>query len=502
VVCNISPTCCTVGWDSACVSLAREHCCGTPGCGSGCNGECLVAHPTPYCNDPACCDAVCRDDPLCCAQSWDSMCAAAAYARCASACGTNEAGHCWAEHELPGCSHGDCCGHVCVMDPACCTVQWDANCVTAADDPRNAAYCKRPIPGSPTAGEPCTPHDNPATNNKPCGDAVCALDAYCCQFAWDSNCVDLARTVPSCGCTYACGDSCAGSCCRAHANANCDDPACCRLVCAQDAYCCETEWDSVCASIARQSCSGANDACPVPPCGSSLLPSCCTINVLPNCSDQACCAAVCRVDSFCCTIQWDSSCAQQARSGNFSACRCDDGGCGSSSAGSCYSVHASPSCSDLGCCQTVCAYEASCCDTAWDANCVTIANFFCGGSFNGLLDAYGAGIKPFEQGRVQQPPKGWIPPRERAKLRQVPKPTTRTPIQVERPAGPAGTLPRTDASRTVPPGTASEEDAPKPAPAQTAPAQPAPSSTPGTADGAVPPPAGKGSSGKGTTGGK
>jgi hypothetical protein len=146
-------------------------------------------------------------------------------------------------------------------------------------------------------------------------------------------------------------------------------------------------------------------------------------------------------------VQWDLSCVQQARSGDFPQCQCDDGGCGSPNAGSCFQTHPTPACSDLGCCQTVCAFEPSCCETGWDQNCVTIANFFCGGGFTGLTDAYGGSRKPEAGGRMRTPPKGWVPPRERAKLRQPPKqvPPGLPQVPSRRPA--AEPLPRGDAQR-------------------------------------------------------
>ena len=49
---------------------------------------------------------------------------------------------------------------------------------------------------------------------------------------------------------------------------------------------------------------------------------CDTPNAGPGCSDSACSDAVCAADSFCCSIQWDSSCASKATSGNFPECDC------------------------------------------------------------------------------------------------------------------------------------------------------------------------------------
>ncbi len=44
-------------------------CCGEPQMGS-----CFAVHPTPYCDDPICCNNVCSADPSCCTIAWDSNC--------------------------------------------------------------------------------------------------------------------------------------------------------------------------------------------------------------------------------------------------------------------------------------------------------------------------------------------------------------------------------------------------------------------------------------------
>ncbi len=45
---------------------------------------------------------------------------------------------------------------------------------------------------------------------------------------------------------------------------------------------------------------------------SSATNSCCVAAANPGCSDVDCCNAVCAVDSFCCTVQWDGICAGEA----------------------------------------------------------------------------------------------------------------------------------------------------------------------------------------------
>ena len=439
VVCNLSPACCSAEWDESCVSLARQYCCGQPGCGSGCNDGCLVPHEAPYCDDPYCCDAVCRADPSCCSSSWDGLCAASALDRCASSCGLQDAGDCFIEHDLPGCRNGNCCAAICEIDSSCCTVSWDQDCVNlTAQFP---AKCIKPVCGDPNAGEPCTPHDSQASSNAACCTQVCAQDNFCCDVAWDSTCVDLARGFAVCGCTFECGDDCAGSCCRAHDNGACDDPTCCALVCASDSYCCDTLWDSVCASTARTTCSsGSNAVCPVAPCGDPLLPDCCTPHNTPNCSNESCCRTVCAGDPFCCQSEWDSACVSAAQS--TSSCQCGgDEGCGRPGTGSCFVQHATPYCNESGCCQLVCAELPQCCAVSWDEDCAFTAQFLCGG-FTGLVDAFRGGPLAETRGRAH-PPAGWIPPRQRAAMRE-PKELPPTVEWPKRPAAPAGDIPRSD----------------------------------------------------------
>jgi hypothetical protein len=51
--------------------------------------------------------------------------------------------------------------------------------------------------------------------------------------------------------------------------------------------------------------------------------------------------------------------------------------CGGSDALSCFEVRADPGCSDFSCCELVNAVDSSCGESAWDQNCVDIANQLC-----------------------------------------------------------------------------------------------------------------------------
>lgn len=407
IVCNVSPICCTESWDAECATLASLLCSGPVGCASGTNGPCLEPHASPYCNDPYCCDTVCSEDPLCCSTSWDFVCVEIAVRRCASQCGMRDAGNCFSDRDLPGCSQGDCCARICQKDPVCCTASWDAACVAAANSKDNEDVCLLPQCGDPDAGSPCEPYDGPASSSESCCEAVCKIDSYCCDVEWDISCVEFARTQTDCGCAFECGDPCGGSCCSAHENAGCSDGDCCKLVCAQDSFCCDSQWDVSCAELARQLCDGPNDACPAPQCGDARLPGCCVPSPVARCSDEACCDAVCKIDPFCCEGSWDLACVQRA--GEVSACDCDQGGCGSPDAGSCFSPNGTPGCEDLGCCQTICAFDPSCCEVAWDDDCVVFAEFFCTNNFQALKDLFSEGKQQREVIRGGRGPA--LPPR-------------------------------------------------------------------------------------------
>jgi hypothetical protein len=79
-----------------------------------------------------------------------------------------------------------------------------------------------------------------------------------------------------------------------------DCSACVAAVCAEDPYCCSTEWDSACVyeatTICDVTCVGecSHDICEV---GDALVSGC-----------EPCVTAVCEEDSFCCSDYWDQIC--------------------------------------------------------------------------------------------------------------------------------------------------------------------------------------------------
>jgi hypothetical protein len=142
---------------------------------------------------------------------------------------------------------------------------------------------------------------------------VCAIDPFCCDTEWDSICTDEAQAEPLCdegACTFTCGAPGSGDCCADHGTPGCDDEDCCAAVCAIDPFCCDTAWDGICADEAQAEplCEECVFACGVPGSG-----DCCIDDGTPGCDDADCCNAVCASDPFCCDTAWDGICAGEAQ---------------------------------------------------------------------------------------------------------------------------------------------------------------------------------------------
>ncbi len=105
-------------------------------CGSPGTGDCLVANGTPFCENGACCEAVCAADPYCCNTEWDEGCVSLTddfpY-ECSGepGCGEPGTGDCLAANGSPFCENATCCEAVCAADPYCCTTEWDQVCANS-----------------------------------------------------------------------------------------------------------------------------------------------------------------------------------------------------------------------------------------------------------------------------------------------------------------------------------------------------------------------------------
>jgi hypothetical protein len=134
-------------------------------------------------------------------------------------------------------------------------------------------------------------------NAPSCCNLVCQFDPFCCEVAWDEDCVDLAMGMPSqCGFpTQNCPGT--GSCCDVNGTPGCTDGICCEVVCAIDSFCCESDWDSCCVALAQAEC----DLCPPVPgpscaglCGLPDVDGCGTCSCAPDCFLEGnCCDDIC-----------------------------------------------------------------------------------------------------------------------------------------------------------------------------------------------------------------
>jgi CxxC motif-containing protein (DUF1111 family) len=171
---------------------------------------------------------------------------------------------------------------------------------------------KNPWPdcGDPDAGGCCFAKSSPYCEDATCCETICAADPYCCSVEWDLACAEaalLACTV----CDFAadCGSPNAGPCCVATGTPFCEDATCCAAICAIDPYCCDTAWDSLCAEAAIEICGVCSD---VLGCGSPASGACCEAKSTPFCEDPSCCSTICLLDPFCCEVMWDDICAEAA----------------------------------------------------------------------------------------------------------------------------------------------------------------------------------------------
>ena len=112
--------------------------------------------------------------------------------------------------------------------------------------------------------------------------------------------------------------------------------------------------------------------------------SCLEVSQGPACEDLKCCASVCGNDVFCCTTAWDSECVLLANS----LCA---GLCGAAASGPCFAGNATPSCDNEACCLTVCESDAFCCETQWDQTCAFLAGFLCEAGKPGICGDPAAG---------------------------------------------------------------------------------------------------------------
>ncbi len=86
------------------------------------------------------------------------------------------------------------------------------------------------------------------TDCDPCAATVCANDSFCCTTEWDNLCVEAAATE--------CNTSTCHGACETGAPMGAECGTCAADVCAADPYCCQTSWDNICVGKASDLCGG------------------------------------------------------------------------------------------------------------------------------------------------------------------------------------------------------------------------------------------------------
>ncbi len=322
---------------------------GPPLCPEGATGSCTAPHSTPGCENPLCCELVCAFDAFCCAANWDAYCAfVIAPALCTSPppvpCGLASSGPCDQVHTTPSCSDAACCEYVCLVVPSCCTVGWDAQCVSLANS-GCSSQCDPTCPaGALVETELCAAQTNTAcVGGQPnpelqelpggvnlcgkiqwTGDGVPDVDAYkftvsdpdgnglakvTLSFAAKAPAF-IALTQDPCGTLSAAPMHAQVSGCSSATEVLCVPPGTWYAIAARGTFPTPLEFTETCSSFQRYVAQVAwSDQC-VNPCGS--VGDCYASHSTPGCDSSPCCALVCATDPLCCDKSWDQLCADEA----------------------------------------------------------------------------------------------------------------------------------------------------------------------------------------------
>ena len=186
---------------SACPGYLNDCSVGDPGGGGTCDHDACTSGGPLGTSCDACAAEVCAVDSYCCTTAWDSVCISEVEASCGMTCGA-----------APACAHSECvdgaaltdgCSQcvtaVCAADDYCCTTAWDSLCISQVETSCGAGFCGEVAPAC--VHPECEAGEALTAECSSCATDVCAADAFCCTTAWDSYCVAAAETV--------CGMSCA-----------------------------------------------------------------------------------------------------------------------------------------------------------------------------------------------------------------------------------------------------------------------------------------------------
>ncbi|MBC24180.1 MAG: hypothetical protein CMJ32_09735 [Phycisphaerae bacterium] len=298
-VCAQDPFCCDNEWDAFCVNAANAFCNGGPPCDATCPPDSAEeSEPCGEANTNGCG----AGEPL----AFDQTVCGTLYASIdlqnddAFSVDVAEAGVITftVHSELPcvtsitdaACTvalaegAGECPSVVSVqVNPGSyqCRVALNLFSVDDCANDANKYYAVATFEPGGGGGSNCFEvHPEPGCDDPACETAVCEFNPLCCKVEWDADCVASALDLCGGG-----GGGCPGEgdCCVANGSPACDDAECCETICAADAFCCETEWDQLCADAAAVSCENCSAGpCELPlcqveegePCGEALNDGC------------------------------------------------------------------------------------------------------------------------------------------------------------------------------------------------------------------------------------
>lgn len=306
--------------------------------------------------------------------------------------GADGKGDCCVGNGSPGCDDATIEMCVCAQDDFCCINVWDDICAGMVTDLGCA---------------PCgPPGDDDDDDMADAGDGGGGTDGGDAGDGGDMGGGDMGGVDPQCPIGF-------GDCCAANGSIGCNDCEIETCVCDVDSYCCDTDWDDICVDEAATecgACGGGGGETGVDPSGgeTGVDPSaggestgtadagdCCDPdNGTPGCDDAAVEACTCALDSFCCDVEWDGICVDQATA-DCNACGgaggTTDGGVtsvgsttspggestsgpppttGGAGVGNCCEEHGGTGCSIAEIETCVCGADAFCCDVEWDGLCV------------------------------------------------------------------------------------------------------------------------------------
>lgn len=384
-------------------------------------GRCFVAHPSPGCDDAACCTAVCTVDPACCLAAWDRSCASLALVicqtpmECQPACNTLNI-----ECLSPGPEYSnrtfvaqlrDAPGNQAPNRPQ--NPQWRCTAwvIAAPDFMLTSNHCAVQVGDIVSFSFECSAcvggAVKPTTNFAVTQVLACDAAQDWCLFrvggpvaalfgqakidpaplatghqvyeihhaegfvkGYDSGQVtgvDVAAPqcpgdTPKLSASLITGQGAAGAPIFREDN-HCVAAVCtCGPPCAPGfALAMSAIWPGIKAVL--DSAGGLYLLCGQSPCPPSDHN--CFSAGGAGCADLRCCQMVCAQDSFCCTVLWDQPCVILA--GELCS------GCGAPFAGGCCAGKDLPYCNDRSCCDAICALDPSCCAVQWDQGCATLA---------------------------------------------------------------------------------------------------------------------------------